>query len=361
MQTPNSTNPLVSAASTPGTGRPSAASTNLVNGRGGELFAREVERARPDAEARAARERASAERAGERDLRRAEQRAERADERARVERGSERGRADQRADRPRAQARRARAEGETRLDARPNEARRGHETAEAAGATLGSGPMLPSEVRPVPETRHWPDAVQGAATGAALPSARLSPGQSTGQGAGRAGVQPAEGVRSPRPAASAPGANERAPNLERPAAGSPARARAKAAEASPAANERAEQAERAASIVRQFRAALRPGMQRATLELHPKELGSISIQLALSGGGVSAHVRAQSSQTLADLERHAPELRAALERQGLRVGELRLELDSARAGVGERARDTRPRAGARPTQTGTFPGIDALA
>jgi hypothetical protein len=329
----------------------------LVNGRGGELFAREVERARPAEDARAARDRAPAERAGERDTRRAEQRAERADERARAERGAEGGRSEERAARPRSDARPARAEREARLDAQPRDGRRGHDAADAANGLIGQGSLSAQPERPLPGTRHVPDGIQGVASGAAQPSGRLHPQPSTGSGRGP--VQSVESVRSSRPAASAPGASERAPSLERPAASSPARARATAAEPRPAANEHAE---RAASIVRQFRAALRPGMQRATLELHPKELGAISIQLAMSGGGVSAHVRAQSAQTLADLERHAPELRAALERQGLRVGELRLELDSARAGFGEREQDARPRTSARSAPpTSSFPGIDALA
>jgi len=357
MQTPSSTNPLVSTANAPGTGRASAAGTNLVNGRGGDLFAREVERARPAEDVRAARERAQAERS-ERDTRRTEQREERADERARTERGTER-RGEAQGSRPRSELHRSRAEGESRTEARPGDGRRGHDAAEAATGFAAQSPLAEPLARPMPQTRHAPDATQGATSAGAQPG--LRPLHQPNPASQRGTVQPAEGARQTRPAAGAAAASERVPSPDRPAAGSPARARAKAAESRPAANDQAEQAERAASIVRQFRAALRPGMQRATLELHPKELGAISIQLAMSGAGVSARVRAESAQTLADLERHAPELRAALERQGLRVGELRLELDSTRAGVGERARDERPRANARHAPTSSFPGIDALA
>jgi flagellar hook-length control protein FliK len=84
--------------------------------------------------------------------------------------------------------------------------------------------------------------------------------------------------------------------------------------------------QRAADVLRQVRMQIAPDMRHATLQLEPAELGRISIRIAMRGGEVHAEVRAEKRSTLDALERHAPELRAALERAGLATGQLALQL-----------------------------------
>ena len=79
-------------------------------------------------------------------------------------------------------------------------------------------------------------------------------------------------------------------------------------------------------ILRQLRVHLSPGVREATLSLVPAELGRLQVRLSLSDGKVGAVVKAESPETLELLERHLPELRAALEQQGLDVSEFQLEL-----------------------------------
>jgi hypothetical protein len=52
----------------------------------------------------------------------------------------------------------------------------------------------------------------------------------------------------------------------------------------------------------------------------------LHVRLAVDGGRVRALVCAESSETLALLERHLPELRESLAAQGLGVDEVELEL-----------------------------------
>ncbi|MCK6445881.1 MAG: flagellar hook-length control protein FliK [Planctomycetes bacterium] len=73
----------------------------------------------------------------------------------------------------------------------------------------------------------------------------------------------------------------------------------------------------AADILRQLRLELAIGRREAALQLEPAELGRIAVKLALDRGKLRAEVRAESSDTLAVLQRHVPELRAMLEARGV--------------------------------------------
>lgn len=73
----------------------------------------------------------------------------------------------------------------------------------------------------------------------------------------------------------------------------------------------------AADVLRQVRVALDPARRSVTVRLDPRELGSISIRLDLGVGRVRAVLRAETPMALELLERHLPELRAALAAQGL--------------------------------------------
>jgi flagellar hook-length control protein FliK len=86
--------------------------------------------------------------------------------------------------------------------------------------------------------------------------------------------------------------------------------------------------EHAAEVLRQIRLALNPSARRVVVELSPDELGRLTIKMSIHDGRVSAVVRAESPQTLELLERHLPELRAALTEGGVDAGDIDLQLAS---------------------------------
>ncbi len=86
-------------------------------------------------------------------------------------------------------------------------------------------------------------------------------------------------------------------------------------------------AEKAAAMLRQIRVHLQPGMREALIQLEPRELGRISIKVAVRGEAAHAELRVSKRSALEALERSLPELRAALERAGLGGGEVSLQLD----------------------------------
>ena len=84
--------------------------------------------------------------------------------------------------------------------------------------------------------------------------------------------------------------------------------------------------EHAAEVLRQIRLALNPSAKRVVVDLNPDELGRLTIKMAMHDGRVSAVVRAESPHTLELLERHMPELRAALSEGGVEAGDIDLQL-----------------------------------
>jgi flagellar hook-length control protein FliK len=83
---------------------------------------------------------------------------------------------------------------------------------------------------------------------------------------------------------------------------------------------------RAAEILRQVRVNLAPDMRHAVIQLHPAELGRISIRLEVERGRMNAIVHAEKREALAAIERHLPELSAALRDQGIETRGFQLSL-----------------------------------
>jgi flagellar hook-length control protein FliK len=85
------------------------------------------------------------------------------------------------------------------------------------------------------------------------------------------------------------------------------------------------------------------GTRDALVQLHPIELGRISIRISTEGGRVRADVRAEKVETLDALQRHLPELRASFAQQGLDAQEFQLSL-GFQNGAREEWRGDSPRA-----------------
>jgi len=167
-----------------------------------------------------------------------------------------------------------------------------------------------------------------------------SPGTSSGPRPAAAAAGPAV------PGTSGTGGGTAAPPGAAPAAGSsepaPARHAGPAARGT-APGEPAPEPERVASILRQIRLHLDGGARQATLQLVPAELGRISVRLRLERGRLAAEIRAESAETRELLERHAPELRAALAREGFDAPDLSLGGGAVSEHGAGTARDAAPR------------------
>ncbi|MBI5364257.1 MAG: flagellar hook-length control protein FliK [Planctomycetes bacterium] len=107
---------------------------------------------------------------------------------------------------------------------------------------------------------------------------------------------------------------------------------------------------RASEVLRQVRVAITPELKHAVIHLHPAELGRISIRLTVEDEGLVARVRAEKREAIDALEKHLPELRAALSRQGIQTQQFHLALGfqderkpgDARAGRSPHARGRTP-------------------
>ncbi len=67
---------------------------------------------------------------------------------------------------------------------------------------------------------------------------------------------------------------------------------------------------------------------RMRLRLQPAELGSVRLDLIVDGDRLRAHLQAQTQQVQEVLERHLPQLREALQQQGLKIDEFRVDVQS---------------------------------
>lgn len=90
--------------------------------------------------------------------------------------------------------------------------------------------------------------------------------------------------------------------------------------------------DRANRVLDAVRIRLQPGLRQATLQLQPEELGRVLIKIRLDGSKAQAVVRAETSEALAILEKHTPELRSMFEQQGFEGLELDLGLASEERG-----------------------------
>jgi flagellar hook-length control protein FliK len=128
---------------------------------------------------------------------------------------------------------------------------------------------------------------------------------------------------------------------------------------------RAERAERmlgfeqGAEVLKQVRLHLAPGLREATLHLQPAWLGRVTVKIAVRAGRARAELRAERVEALEALERHLPELRAALAERGFEDAELDLGLGLAGKAAEARASLTpagRPMALALSTSSAGAPG-----
>ncbi|MEM9382044.1 MAG: flagellar hook-length control protein FliK, partial [Planctomycetota bacterium] len=117
--------------------------------------------------------------------------------------------------------------------------------------------------------------------------------------------------------AAQPGA---APTLRAESASQASRSQAAAPKPGAAAMERAE------AILDQLRMRIRAGDREATIQLRPADLGRLQMHVRVDGGAISATIAAESPETLAVLEAHAPELRSWLARDDAQRVDLQLEL-----------------------------------
>ena len=71
------------------------------------------------------------------------------------------------------------------------------------------------------------------------------------------------------------------------------------------------------------------GSSRLDLQLHPAELGAISITLVSRNGEVTAQLRSDKSETAEMLTRQLDAMRVNLEQQGLKVDKIEVQLQNS--------------------------------
>lgn len=72
----------------------------------------------------------------------------------------------------------------------------------------------------------------------------------------------------------------------------------------------------------------RNGTTRLDLQLHPQELGAITLSLSLRNGEVSATIRSEKTETAEIVTRQLEAIRTNLEQQGLKVDKVEVQLNS---------------------------------
>jgi flagellar hook-length control protein FliK len=126
-----------------------------------------------------------------------------------------------------------------------------------------------------------------------------------------------------------------------------------ALEAARADPSRAHAADQAADLLRQVRVQLAPELRQATIQLEPAALGRLDIRIEVRRGRVRAELSVERRETLETLERHAPELRAALGAAGFEDAELALSLADRPSREHARAPQRAPHAPAEAAATRT--------
>lgn len=74
--------------------------------------------------------------------------------------------------------------------------------------------------------------------------------------------------------------------------------------------------------------ALRDGGTRLDLQLHPQELGALTITLVARNGEVSAQIRSEKSETAEMVSRQLDAIRINLEQQGIKVDKIEVQLEN---------------------------------
>ncbi|WP_298033166.1 flagellar hook-length control protein FliK [uncultured Desulfovibrio sp.] len=74
--------------------------------------------------------------------------------------------------------------------------------------------------------------------------------------------------------------------------------------------------------------ALKDGGSRLDLQLHPQELGAITLTLTARNGEVSARIRSEKSETAEMVSRQLDSIRANLEQQGIKVDKIEVQIQN---------------------------------
>lgn len=94
----------------------------------------------------------------------------------------------------------------------------------------------------------------------------------------------------------------------------------------------------AAQVARQVESgllsALRDGSSRLDLQLHPQELGAITLTLTARNGEVSARIRSEKSETAEMVTRQLDSIRANLEQQGIKVDKIEVQIQNQQSDDG---------------------------
>lgn len=83
----------------------------------------------------------------------------------------------------------------------------------------------------------------------------------------------------------------------------------------------------AAQVEQGTLSAMRNGATRLDLQLHPQELGALTITLVARNGEVTAKLRSEKAETAEMLERQADVIRVNLEQQGVKVDKIEVQLE----------------------------------
>lgn len=84
----------------------------------------------------------------------------------------------------------------------------------------------------------------------------------------------------------------------------------------------------AQQVERGLLSTLKDGGTRLDLQLHPQELGAITLTLTARNGEVSARIRSEKSETAEMVTRQLDTIRANLEQQGIKVDKIEVQLQS---------------------------------
>ncbi|HDS1745532.1 MULTISPECIES: flagellar hook-length control protein FliK [Pseudomonas] len=83
---------------------------------------------------------------------------------------------------------------------------------------------------------------------------------------------------------------------------------------------------------------VRRGEQQVDMQLHPADLGPLSISLSVSEGGIQAQFQSAHASVRAAVEQALPQLQGALAAQGLSLGETSVNDGTSRQAAGEQPR-----------------------
>lgn len=84
-----------------------------------------------------------------------------------------------------------------------------------------------------------------------------------------------------------------------------------------------------------FLQAMRSNVRRLDVELHPAELGAITLTLTMRNGEVSAHIRSEKSETAELVSQQLETIRINLEQQGFKVDKLEVGLQNQQRDLAE--------------------------